>query len=174
MKEETLKALVEGAWRMVGRKATKRMARSLMHEWFCKHEGVNPDEDTEGASDEEAEAINRAYLGRHDLKEFLEWVVDTRSREMLEWVGRSIPMKGDVLPEPTQRQNIAIHLICCLQGTKLVWLTEVWSKGRLPKRQEVADKLGFDIKKVSEFYAELAKVTGLDLDERRPKTNVWA
>ncbi len=97
--------------------------------------------------------------------------VRERDTSLLEFIGRNIPAKDDEVPQAPQRVMMAEYIRFFLIGD----IDEgVPGDGRLPKRKEVADRQGIDIKKVSEFYAELAKVTGLDLDERRPKTNVWA
>jgi len=173
MKEETLKALHTVAWKLAGKNYARQQIRRDMYDWFCGAKGIDPDMDREEFSEDEDLGLSEVWSTRENLKLWLNWAIDNQDTEMLEWVGRNIPVKGDTLPEPSQRQQIAMHLICCLKGTEPVWFNEDWSKGRLPKRKEVADKLGIDIKKVSEFYAELAKETGLNLDERS-KANVWS
>ncbi len=96
--------------------------------------------------------------------------VRERDTSLLEFIGRNIPAKDDEVPQAPQRVMMAEYIRFFLIGD----IDEgVPGDGRLPKRQDVADYFGFDIRKVSEFYAELAKETGLDLDERS-KTNVWS
>ncbi len=82
----------------------------------------------------------------------------------VEYIGRQLPTKDEVPPQ-VQDQEMRVF--------EYAWGMLIREE-RLPKRAEVVSALGIDRGKVSSYYKKLAEWSGLDLDERRPKTNVWA
>ncbi len=108
------------------------------------------------------------------LKQYLEGAIDCRDADFLEYVGRNIPVKGDPPPKKTAKVKIAEYLQFCVARETPEGVTVDEEDPYIPKRKEVADELSIDVKRVSEFYSELAKKTGLDLDERKVGSNVWS
>ena len=159
MKEEVRGQLHDGISNLADGRA---YVRHLLHECFNKYAEVEIPLVLGGNMNHSQEQID-AHNADRALRRQISKMLDDRDRGALEWLGRNIPGKRDKAPKKlTVKERIADYLEDCLYGN------EWW----FPKRKEVADKLGIDIKKVSEFYAELAEETGLNLDERS-KTNVW-
>ena len=102
------------------------------------------------------------------LIDLLSRAVKERDRRMFEWIGRNMPSEGAPEPKSSINHRIAECFHACLEDG----LGE--GKWFLPRRSEVAEILGVDIKRVSEFYKQLAARTKISLDERETgHPNAW-
>ena len=132
------------------------------------------------------------------IMEFFEGALRSKDRDLIEFLGRNVPQEHEEPPKTPQRLEMAAYILRCLVGNdyrgfvseEISDLSEdesaihVWGglqnwkcpydEPALPKRQELAEVLGYRYNVVANFYKELAEESGLDLNERRSATNVWS
>ena len=100
--------------------------------------------------------------------------LENKDIPMLEYMGRNVPKGDSQVGSCSQKAKIAAYILTCLMNFNVDGKRRPIEEAFLPKRKEVSQRLNLPLRRVEEFYQELAEASELDLDERRVKTNVWS
>lgn len=166
MTEDTRDILCDAIEDAAGPQWIRYYVRHLLWEVFNKYGEVEVPVVLGGNMNYSQEQID-AHDADCALRRQIAKMLDDRDRDALEWLGRNIPSPHDKEPEDDPvKYQVADYMAGCLDGLPGDWY--------FPKRAEVAEKVKTSKRRVEEFYKEVARASGLDLDERRPKANVWA
>ena len=138
----------------------------------------------EGGSERELykESLHAYFWGDEDEREMrldvlmtlFKQALDNKDIPMLEYMGRNVPKRDSQVGSCSQKAKIAAYILTCLMNFNVDGKRRPIEEAVLPKRKEVSQRLNLPLRRVEEFYQELAEVSELDLDERRVKTNVWS